>query len=107
MGKTSQNFGSISASITSYDHKRNVYDPYDVTSFEEKTPSMKKNTLPKAPLKIKLAEGSFIKKVNIKLLGTDEKSISSSSKIGPIKAGKLILKKSAVKLSETPTTDKF
>ena len=55
MGKTSQNFGSISASITSYDHKRSVYDPYDVTNFEE-TPVKNKST-PGAPLKIKLSEG--------------------------------------------------
>lgn len=101
MSGSSQKFESISASITSYDHKRNVYDPYDVTSFEE-TPT--KSKIPKAPLKIKLAEGSLIKK-KIKLLGTDEKSMSSQSKIGPIKAGKIILKRSAVKLSETPTTD--
>ena len=102
MGKTSQNFGSISASITSYDHKRSVYDPYDVTSFEE-TPAKKKYT-PGAPLKIKLAEGQLIKK-KIKLVETDEKPKSSQSKIGPIKAGKLILKMSSVKMNEAYTPE--
>jgi hypothetical protein len=101
MGKTSQNFGSISESITSFGHKR--YDPYDVTSFEE-TPLKKK--VPGAPLKIKLPEGSLIKKKINLPGGTEEKSMSSSTKTGPIKAGKLILKMSAVKLSENYIPDK-
>lgn len=54
--------------------------------------------VPGAPQKIKLMESSLIKK--IKLQQTDEKSQSSQSKIGPIKAGKLILKRSNVKMSE-------
>jgi hypothetical protein len=56
--KSSQKSTSISASITSFEKSKKVYDPYEMTSFEEGTPKIKSNIPKGAPKKIKLLTDS-------------------------------------------------
>lgn len=83
------NRASHKSIAASNDLKKSRYDPYDVTSFENSPTKLKISSA--APMKIKLADATLVKKAQ------EDKT----TKTGPIKAGKLILKKSAIKLSET------
>ena len=66
---SSKRSDGISASITSHDRSiKKVYDPYEMTSFEEGTPKLKVNIPSGAPRKIKLTDSSQLKK-KIKMNG--------------------------------------